>query len=380
MYLLFYITLVVLFLYGVLIKYYERSWKLLPDFAFDSVRVDFQPTITVVVPARNEADNIINCLETLAAQNYPPNLFEVIVVNDHSTDDTALLVSSFRMGNLRLLNLGDYLQGRQENSYKKKAIETAIRNASGELIVTTDADCVFHPDWLSTIAAFYIQQQAAFIAAPVKIDTSRTLLSIFQALDFLCLQGITAASVYNRFHNMCNGANLAYQKAVFHKVDGFQGIDHIASGDDMLLMQKIALSFPNKLYFLKSTSAIVNTGPARTWRAFLNQRIRWASKTGNYKDKKITSVLLLVYLLNLFLLAFFIAGFFKPVWFLIFIILVLTKTILEISFVRSVARFFSQQNLLWYFPLFQPLHILYIVIAGCLGVAGTYQWKERKVR
>ena len=379
MYIFLYITLLLLFLYGVLINYYERSWKTIPDFR-SAALPDPGTRISVIVPARNEQENITRCLESLQQQRYPASLFEVIVIDDHSTDDTGLLVRRFPMSNLKLVQLIDVLQGNQINAYKKKAIETGIGISSGTLVVTTDADCVFHPQWLETLAAFQRVKNAGFIVAPVMINPGKTMLSVFQSLDFLTLQGITAASVHNRFHNMCNGANLAYLKTVFHRVDGFRGIDNIASGDDMLLMQKVAASYPDSISFLKSHLAIVTTDAAKTWREFLNQRVRWASKAGSYKDPKITSVLLLVYLVNLFILVFLVAGFFDPVWLLFFLMLTAIKTLLEISFTRRVAKFFNSAPLLIYFPFLQPLHMIYIVVAGWLGLFGTYHWKERKVK
>jgi cellulose synthase/poly-beta-1,6-N-acetylglucosamine synthase-like glycosyltransferase len=178
---------------------------------------------------------------------------------------------------------------------------------------------------------------------------------------------------------MCNGANLAYTREAFYDVDGFKGIDQIASGDDMLLMQKISARYPGRIGFLKSKDAIITTQAAESWTAFFNQRIRWASKAGKYKDVKITSVLLLVYLCNLFILIFFFAGLFNPKYFLYFLLLAACKTVVEFSFVKRVARFFALDGLMVYFPFFQPMHILYTVIAGWLGLFGQYKWKERKL-
>lgn len=378
MYILLYITLVLLFLYGILINYYAASWRSIPDFHPDDIQ-DATLKITIIIPARNEAEHIGKCLTSIQHQTYHASLFEVIVVNDHSTDTTESLVKAFPMDNVILINLRDHLDGKKINAYKKKAIDVAIARASGELIVTTDADCIVPPDWLQSIAAFQRQTQAAFIAAPVKIKAGKSLLSVFQSLDFLTLQGITGASVHNRFHNMCNGANLAYLKQIFSDVGGFDGIDKIASGDDMLLMQKIAIAHPKKLFFFKSKDAIVTTEAAESWKAFLHQRIRWASKSGSYTDPKIKSVLLLVYLVNLFILIFFIVGWYNPVWLIFFLVLTAIKTLLEIRFTRMVAKFFDSTALLIYFPLLQPLHMLYIVVAGWLGLFGTYEWKERKV-
>jgi cellulose synthase/poly-beta-1,6-N-acetylglucosamine synthase-like glycosyltransferase len=179
---------------------------------------------------------------------------------------------------------------------------------------------------------------------------------------------------------MCNGANLAYEKKVFYEVNGFEGIDQIASGDDMLLMHKIQKVYPTKTMFLKSPEIIIETKPAATLKEFFNQRIRWASKAGKYTDKKIISVLILVYLLNAWIFILAISSFFFTKAFFLFLISIALKTIVELFFLYPVAKFFNKQKLLWWFIPAQPFHILYTLIAGWLGNFGSYEWKGRKVK
>ena len=309
MLMLFYVSLGLLLVYGVLIDYYKRSWKGIPLYSSSDQAGGIW--VTVVVPARNEEGNIGKCLDALLAQAYPSEWMNIIVVNDHSTDRTAEVVLAYQTHHLRLVNLADYVDT-PINSYKKKAIEVAVSLAGGGLVVTTDADCTAGPGWISTLVACYQATDARFMAAPVKIEAGRSLLSIFQALDFMTLQGITGAAVYKKFHSMCNGANLAYSKAAFYEVGGYQGIDQIASGDDMLLMHKIFSAYPDHVFFIKDQAAIVTTKAAPTWKAFFQQRIRWASKADKYNDKRILPVLLLVYFLNLFCFCFLIAGLWNP--------------------------------------------------------------------
>ena len=175
---------------------------------------------------------------------------------------------------------------------KKKAIETGIQLSKGELIVTIDADCITHPEWLSTIAAFYKKHQPEMIVMPVSIQPTQSFIQLFQSVDFMSLQGITGAAVERNLHGMCNGANLAYTKKAFFEVGGFKGIDDIASGDDMLLMQKIAAKNKNAVKYLKSEKVIVETLPVDTIGEFFQQRIRWASKADQYHDKTLFPVLL----------------------------------------------------------------------------------------
>ena len=178
---------------------------------------------------------------------------------------------------------------------------------------------------------------------------------------------------------MCNGANLAYEKNLFYDVHGFTGIDHIASGDDMLLMHKIAKKYPHKIHYLKSAVAIVSTQPMRTWKQFFNQRIRWASKATHYDDKRIFLVLLLVYLLNLSFLAMIVAGFWNSHFWLLFLIAWILKTIIELPFFYSLSQFFNKQWATKFFFFFQPLHIFYIIISGIFVQFRKYKWKGRKV-
>ena len=385
------ILLVIFGLYMLLILYYWKSWVSIPEFKVKNQKSTVK--ITVIIPARNEEENISHCLDSVCNQSYPTALFEVLVVDDHSTDNTATIVKSYADKNVTLISLKDFVTD-ELNSYKKKAIEIAIAQSTGELIVTTDADCFVKENWLQTIAAFYEQYDPAFIAAPVAIDCSNKFIEFFQGLDFMTLQGITGASVYKKIHSMCNGANLAYTKKVFEEVGGFTGIDNIASGDDMLLMHKIYKLYPDKVMFLKSKEVIVQTAPVHSVAAFFNQRIRWASKADKYDDKRIFAVLLLVYLVNVLLLALpVISVFIKPVYSInlypftivftileLWVFLLIIKTITELIFLMPVAKFFGKRSMLWLFPLMQPFHILYTVIAGWLGKYGSYSWKERKVK
>jgi cellulose synthase/poly-beta-1,6-N-acetylglucosamine synthase-like glycosyltransferase len=389
MILLLIVSTFLLTIYISLLLYYRAAWKQIPGF---NSKLNKQNTtnISVIIPARNEEENLPVLLRSLSAQNYPEDLFEVLIIDDHSTDNTAALVLSFPAKNIKLVSLKDHIPGEKINSYKKKSIETGIQQSTGTLIVTTDADCFMPGTWLSTIASYYEKYKPAFIAAPVSVNCSKRFIEIFQALDFMTLQGITGASVHKKIHSMCNGANMAYEKAAFYEVGGFKGIDTIASGDDMLLMHKIYRQYPDRVMFLRSREAIVQTAPVKTIKQFFNQRIRWASKADKYDDKRIIAVLLLVYLFNLLLLFLPVFRMFHNIQFSIFnfqfsvfelwLILILLKTVAEIFFLIPVAQFFRKQSLLYLFPLMQPFHIIYTVIAGWLGKFGSYKWKERKVK
>ena len=382
------ITIFLLTPYSILIFYYRKSWLSLRDFRPKGKNAPNElPFISIIIAARNEERNIAQCIKSLTEQTYPQDKFEVIVTNDHSTDDTVSIIKSFHKENIHVIDLAAFTQKKILNSYKKKSIETALPFAKGELIVTTDADCVAPRKWLETLSMFYKEKKPVFVAMPVVFSAPSSTDSFlekffknFQSLDFMTLQGITGAAVHKKFHSMCNGANLAYEKKVFYEVNGFQGIDEIASGDDMLLMDKIQKLYPDRILFLKSPEVIVQTQAAATLKDFMNQRIRWASKTDKYTDKKIIAVLLLVYLLNAWLFILAICSFFIAKAFYIFLAAIAGKIIVELIFLHPVAKFFGKQKLLWWFIPAQPFHVLYTLIAGWLGRFGSYKWKGRKVK
>jgi cellulose synthase/poly-beta-1,6-N-acetylglucosamine synthase-like glycosyltransferase len=195
----FLIVIMILLLagYAVLIETY-RYWFLKIPLLKKKAALDNKTNFTVIIPARNEADGIIACLHTVLSQNYPANLYEVIVIDDHSTDETVSKVEALKQQykNLRLLELHKIIDLPITNSYKKKAIEIAIRYAKGDYIVTTDADCVVLTNWLSCFDEMIQNKPSVFIAAPVKFRNTGSFVSVFQCLDFLSLQGISAASVH----------------------------------------------------------------------------------------------------------------------------------------------------------------------------------------
>jgi cellulose synthase/poly-beta-1,6-N-acetylglucosamine synthase-like glycosyltransferase len=374
------VTGILLLVYALLIFYYHRIWDQIPLSAEPIPDWDIPANpvkVSVIIPARNEEAGIGQCLDSLFNQTYPNAFTEVIVVNDFSTDNTEALVLGHKLKS-KVLNLSDYVS-EDLNSYKKKAIETGISHSSGELIICTDADCTMGSDWIAVIASAYLREKFQFIAAPVKIIGNRSWLTVFQTLDFISLQGITGAAVYKNLYPMCNGANLAYTRKAYDAVEGFSDITHIASGDDMLLMKKIQERFPGKSEYLKDPRAIVYTGPSENIKSFIKQRIRWASKISHYKHPATFLTLAIVYLVNTFLILLFISCFYYGHWRWL-LILIAFKTISEYFFVSKVARFFQQQSLMKYFPLCQPFHILYTVIAGSFGSFGKYEWKNRKVK
>ena len=391
MVMLFYLAVFLATGYVLLIVCYRFFWTGAPKIksAYVADSETKLPFISIIVPARNEEANIGVLLSSLQNQTYRQSLFEIIVVDDFSEDNTASIVKSFSGGNVHYVSLKDTIGNVALNSYKKKAIETGISIAKGELIVTTDADCEAGEKWLQTIAHFYAKNKADMIVMPVVMSKEKTFLQLFQQLDFMSLQGITGGVISRGLYQMCNGANLAYTKSVFNRVNGFKGIDNIASGDDMLLLQKIAKDKNNKIEYLKAKEVIIKTAPVENLYTFLQQRIRWAGKAGQYLDNRLFPVLLGVYGFNFMLAFLFFLGCIQSVEHPLFFwdvsawkllgYLILMKVTVELYFLIPVAGFFGKRKWLWIFPLMQPFHIAYTLIAGWLGKFGKYKWKNRTV-
>lgn len=369
--------------YVFIIGRYMQGWRAMPVW---QVPQGFKPStkVSILIPARNEEENITACLRSIAEQKYPAHLFEVLVLDDHSTDQTFEKVLEFAKGqtNVRALRLADFVQPGETQSFKKKAIGTGVAQAAGDLIVTTDADCIAQPQWLSLLVSFFEKTGSRFIAAPVNFYRERDLFGRFQSLDFFGMMCITGAGIHLRMHNMCNGANLAFPKPAFMEVNGFEGIDHLATGDDILLMQKIAALHPGKIGFLKNPDATVFTPAKPTVEAFLSQRIRWASKSTAYEERAVTAILGMVFL---YCWAIVITLLLVPCWgwaaVWLFLFLFLVKTLPDYFFLGMMAHFFRRVDLMKSYLPSQFLHIAYICAVGVLGnVVKRYEWKGRKVK
>ena len=358
--------------YSVIILWANSRFRQLKP--FHAIR-NMHEGVTIVVAARNESAYIQQCIESVLAQEYYAERLELIVVDDQSTDDTAQLVLRYKDRGVKLISIKA-----EEQSGKKAAIARGIEVASHDLIITTDADCIHPTRWINTMVAFREKSNAVFVAGPVKFNGEQNFFERFQSLDFLSLQGITAVAVSKKLINMCNGANLMYTKQAFKKVNGFAGIDRIPSGDDMLLMEKISNTFPRGVAYCYSAEAIVTTSPEKSLSSFIQQRIRWASKSSAYKGFAIKAVLLLVYLINLIIVGFFIKGLADIGWMKNFALLILIKYLVELPFMINVCRFFNKASLIKWFIISQPIHAVYTVVAGWFGLIGNYEWKGRNTR
>ena len=266
------------------------------------------------------------------------------------------------------------------NSYKKKAIQTAIGQSKGSLIITTDADCRMGATWLTTIVAFYEEKRYKMISSPVAYDEEKSFFERSQSLEFLYLIGLGASTIGNKQPSTCNGANLAYEREAFYEVGGFQGIDDLASGDDELLLHKMAARYDNHIGFLKNRDALVYTHAKPNLKEFLQQRKRWASKSTRYKNKSIIVLGVFIWFFNLSILLNLVAGVFYTDYLKIVLVQLLLKILVEFLFLMDVTKFARRRSLLFLLPVLNVLHVLYIIYIGVAGNSGKYNWKDRMVK
>ena len=327
--------------------------------------------IAVIVPFRDERAHMERLVETFSKQVYTH--FEVIFVNDHSTDGSERLLYTYLQEvsfNFRLVNL-------KKNTGKKAALTEGIGQTSAEIIVTTDADCWFGKYWLQLIDLAFSEREVQMVSAPVALADPPHAFGRWQQLEFASLIGVGAAFIGWKRPLMCNGANLAYRRSVFHEVDGFKGIDGIPSGDDELLMAKFHRQYPNGVRFLKEKAAVVWTYPVTTFSAFFNQRKRWAGKW-NY-GKRITTRLtaLLVFLCYLsFVLGILwsVSGVFDWPFLLGFVGL---KIFLEGLFLWKATQLTGIGFRAGLFMASQIFYPLYVIFFGIMANFGKYEWKGR---
>ena len=369
--LLFGVLLACIF-YTLFLHWIIRRWQA-GEAAYTSIGVEHDfPMVSVLVPARNEAANIKYCLHSLLAQDYPPDRIEIIVINDHSDDDTAAQVKSIDDQRLRLLELPLNVSG------KKAALTTAIKEARGEIMITTDADCSRMPQWLKQLIGL-MQNGNDMVLAPVGIKGENTLLTAWQGLDVAGTLLLTGAAVQAGHPILANGANFAFRKTLFEQLHGFSGNERQASGDDVFLLQK-AVRDKSSIAFAFHRQALVVTHPAPNWRALFWQRLRWAGKSSAYTDVYLQAFQATAYVLNLGLILGLLLLLFRLEYWPWVLSAWLTKGFAEWYYLSFATAKIGDRSWLKWLPVSVPLHSFYIVLIGSLALFRfSSKWKGRRV-
>jgi cellulose synthase/poly-beta-1,6-N-acetylglucosamine synthase-like glycosyltransferase len=324
--------------------------------------------VSIIIPFRNESENIISNIKSIIGQNFPEDNYEVIYVDDNSTDNSFQMLNEFtKPQNVKVLSLPKEYS---PNAHKKRAIRYGIENSNGELIITTDADCIYSSNWLTSMLSNY-DEETGFISGPVEFVDDDGIFSKLQKLEFAGLVITGAGLIGSGKPTICNAANIVYRKKAYEEVNGFYDQMDLSSGDDELLMQKIAKDTKYKVKFSLISGSIVKTHASKNINAFYHQRKRWASKGLFYKNISLIIKLILIYLFYLGLLI-------QP--FLVFFI--------SSSFIYTFALSLFSKLILEYVILLKGKKVLFsklslkafLLAAGISGIFGNLQWKERQIK
>ena len=351
------------------------------------------PFVSVIVAARDEEDTIGACLRAILASDYPAYAFEVIVVDDFSEDDTAAVVRQIQhrrapiaVGSaeaepladapLRLLRMADHAVA--ASGHKRHALHHGIQAARGEIILTTDADCTAGPRWISTMTACF-DEGVGFVAGPVRYRPGETLFGRLQALEFLALVATGAGGIGMGAPNMCNGANVAYRRAVYARFARRHAATPAGPADDEALAQHLAAEDPAAVRFCADPAALVETDPVLNVKAFWRQRRRWAGTGPRYPRPGLVAAILGVYGFYLLLFSALVGLVFVPaLWPAVGVALAL-KIGAEATLLYPACAYFGQRWLFRYFLPEQLLQIPYVVGVGLAAALGGTHWKGRTV-
>lgn len=371
-YIVFFLSVIVAFYYVYFIASIYDTWEKSKE-TYLQASTKFYNKFTIIIAARNEENNIERCIHSLLLLKYPSDLFEIIVIDDHSEDHTRIKVAHLSRVKI-LLN---------EGKGKKAAIHTGLRYAVNDYIVTIDADCEVHPDLLSLYNSKLSEnKELHFVAGGVIIEKDKSLLGYFQSLDMLSLMATTAYGIHSVKYCLANGANMCFKKSSYFDVDGFEGNDHLASGDDIFLINKIRKYFTsNAIGFLKSRRGAVRTAPILNLKEFVQQRSRWAGKTKAYANKSLLHLQATVFGVHLFVFVLILSSFFIPVSLFCCIILILIKGIIDYLFLDKMSSFYDEKWAMKGFVIASVLYYPYIFMTAAFSLLrGSYIWKGRMLR
>jgi glycosyltransferase involved in cell wall biosynthesis len=366
------ILLTGILLYIILIISFFIAW--IAKKIFISSLLQSDKFVSIIVSVRNEENNLPHLLQSLQNQSFPKEQFEILIIDDHSTDGTLSIIQQFEStnNNVKCLSLPLVEEG------KKSAIRFGLSHAKGELIVTTDADCTMNTEWLSTIVSFQQNTGANLIIAPVAY-LFKSFFEKLQALEFASLIASGASSANLGRPVLCNGANLAFLKSVFPEDKGLLQTN-APSGDDIFLLLNTKKTMRKSILFLNSSQSIVYTIPSSGLKDFINQRKRWYSKSSHYTDPEILGCGILVTFANLSLLLSFVLGIVLPTVLNFFILVFVIKLLADVIYLFPFLSFIKARQLIWMAPLLEilyPFYIFYIMLSTRVGI---YSWKGRKYK
>ncbi|MHC1777274.1 MAG: glycosyltransferase [Lentimicrobium sp.] len=371
----FYISLAIVLVYVAIIGRLFFGWmKLSLCENIGSLPVTM---VSIIIPVRNEKSSIGRCLSGLLIQDYPGQLMEIIVVNDHSVDDTLEIVRRIA-GNSNEIRISELSLTLSEG--KKAAIQSGVKFASGSLILCTDADCSHPVTWVGSMVNCFESRDAVFISGPVLLKPGVGFFSLFQEVEFMSLLASGAGAIGAGNPIMCNGANLGFTAEAYQNLEPDAMKTGLSSGDDVFLMLAMKRTYgAEKILFVKNKAAIVTADAPKTIAGFLKQRLRWVSKSKAYRDGFLILTSVSVFAMNALFLATALAGLFNFKYLLFFLLIFIIKLAADLPLLISFADFAGKKRLAWFIPIAQPVVALLTTISAIAGNLGIVKWKDRKV-
>jgi|WetSurMetagenome_2_1015567.scaffolds.fasta_scaffold00046_33 cellulose synthase/poly-beta-1,6-N-acetylglucosamine synthase-like glycosyltransferase len=332
-------------------------------------------TFSIVIAAHDEEKNIEKCLMSVLNQTIASSRFEVILVDDRSTDATAAIARAIakRHANLSVLTVPATPPGL---SPKKHAVAQGIARAVNEIIVFTDADCAVPPTWLGTIDMYFDETTGLVqgITSYQYVPGMNRLFFGLQAVDFLSHGVVAAAAIGAGLPLNSNANNFAFRKRAFDDAQGYGGHGKVISGDDDILLQRIWRGGKWRVRYMTDLAAKVSTLPTPTIRGVFEQRKRWGSKTVYYNMGQVglLSSIFIFYLTVAFL---FCAGFLKPLYFGLCGGMMVLKMLGEAMLMIPGARLFGEFSLVKFLAPASLLQLPVVLSSVTAGVFGKFGWK-----
>lgn len=330
----------------------------------------FSPSVSILIPFRNERINLPSIFALLSTLNYPE--LEIIFIDDHSDDGSWEWLEQETSFFRHISVIKSQGQG------KKSALEIGVQFASGELIFCTDADCSFSDNWIEEMIAPLSDPAIQLVAGAVISEENDLFFSRFQQLDWASILLITNYFFTHKKPLMCSGANLAYRKSAFLQVNGYQGNLEYTSGDDEFLLKKIVNEFGSEsCKYIYSNSALVLTKSEKSWSSLFNQRVRWSSKWRAHDSISHILTAILSFVMQLGFLCSFGLLFFGTKGILLFVVFWGVKIGAEYHGLGKVLNSFNKRLPLTDFILTSFIHPLYVLRVGLGALGGKFTWKER---
>ncbi len=364
---------IVLMAYCLMILWFYRGWKKMPE-TEEKHEAPYE-MISVLIAFRNEYDQLSMLLNSLKNQYYPSDYYEIILVDDHSTDSGAALIDKYQhifpALNIRYFRSSEHQQG------KKDALKLALQKAKGTIILQTDADCVLPPGWIASYASAFKEKKKHFFTAGLLFQKEKSLQSLFFRYEFASLIASGAGSLGNNKPLMCNGANLGYRKSLIeNEKDPYHSA--FTSGDDAFLMLHCLKKYgAQSLGFIKNPDAVAQSLAPDSLKRFFSQRMRWTSKAGGYKNAYIISVALMVFIAAIVQLALYIMAFLSIKYLVFAGVWMLLKSLFDILLTGSYLRFSGRRLIIPAFFVFEWVYPFYILATVVLTLTKPYQWKNR---